>query len=109
MKVVINSCYGGFGVSQEGLQWLVDNKHWSTGFGALLEKDDNKETLYLTDRDAVDLRTNKNLIEMIETLGKIANAQFANLKVIEVPDDVEFEIEEYDGLEHIAEKHRTWS
>jgi hypothetical protein len=30
------------------------------------------------------------------------------LEIVEIPDDVEYTIEEYDGLEHIAEKHRTW-
>ncbi len=25
-----------------------------------------------------------------------------------IPDDVKWQIEEYDGLEWIAEKHRTW-
>jgi hypothetical protein len=28
--------------------------------------------------------------------------------VIEIPDDVEWIIVDYDGMEHIAEKHRTW-
>jgi len=28
--------------------------------------------------------------------------------VLEIPDDVEFTIEDYDGSEHIAETHRTW-
>ena len=32
----------------------------------------------------------------------------ANLKIVEVPDDVNWEVVQYDGLEHIAEKHRTW-
>jgi hypothetical protein len=32
----------------------------------------------------------------------------AELKVVESPDDVEWEIEEYDGIEWIAEVHRTW-
>ena len=27
---------------------------------------------------------------------------------VEIPDDVEWQIEEYDGTEHISEKHRTW-
>lgn len=26
----------------------------------------------------------------------------------DIPDDVEWEIEEYDGLEWVSEKHRTW-
>ena len=27
---------------------------------------------------------------------------------VEIPDDVEWQIEEYDGSEWIAEKHRIW-
>jgi len=30
------------------------------------------------------------------------------LRIIEIPDGVEWQIEEYDGDEWIAEKHRTW-
>jgi hypothetical protein len=32
----------------------------------------------------------------------------AELEVVEIPDDVEWIIVDYDGMEHIAEKHRTW-
>jgi len=28
---------------------------------------------------------------------------------VEIPDDVKWHIHEYDGLEHVAEDHRTWS
>jgi hypothetical protein len=41
-------------------------------------------------------------------LGEAANGRCAELKVVEIPDDVEWQIEEYDGLEWVAEKHRTW-
>ena len=30
------------------------------------------------------------------------------LGTVEIPADVEWEIGEYDGLEWVAEKHRTW-
>jgi len=30
------------------------------------------------------------------------------LAIVEIPDDVEYTIEEYDGNEHVAEAHRTW-
>ncbi len=53
-------------------------------------------------------RDHPDLIEMVETLGKKANSQFAKLEIIEIPDDVEWHVEEYDGAEWIAEKHRTW-
>lgn len=49
------------------------------------------------------------LIECIEALGKTANGHCASLKIVEIPDDVEWTIEEYDGNETIAESHRTWS
>jgi len=31
------------------------------------------------------------------------------LKIIEIPEDVDWEVDEYDGLETIHEKHRSWS
>ncbi len=36
------------------------------------------------------------------------NQNFAKLKVVEIPDDVDWEVENYDGIEWIAEKHRIW-
>jgi len=35
--------------------------------------------------------------------------EYSELKVVEIPDDVKWQLEEYDGLEWVAEKHRTWS
>lgn len=50
------------------------------------------------------------LVQVIETIGsEKASSKYAELQVVEIPDDVEWQIEEYDGLEWIAEKHRTWS
>jgi hypothetical protein len=48
------------------------------------------------------------LIECIKELGVKANGAHATLKIVEIPCDVDWEIAEYDGLEHIQEKHRTW-
>lgn len=53
-------------------------------------------------------RNDPRLVKIVEKLGEEANGRFAKLKVIEIPDGVEWEIEEYDGYEHVAEKHRTW-
>lgn len=53
-------------------------------------------------------RDDKVLIQVVEELGREANGSHAKLKIVEIPDDVEWQIEEYDGSEHIAEKHRTW-
>lgn len=53
-------------------------------------------------------RTDADLIAVVEELGERANGACASLKVVEVPDGVNWEIAEYDGNEHIAEKHNTW-
>ena len=54
-------------------------------------------------------RDDEDLIKVIEALGKEANGGCASLEIIEIPDNVEWEIEEYDGLEWVSESHKTWS
>ena len=49
------------------------------------------------------------LIQVVEELKDGANGRHAELKIVEIPDDVEWQIEEYDGNEWVAEKHRTWA
>lgn len=48
------------------------------------------------------------LVQVVRELGAEASGRFAKLKIVEIPADVEWQIEEYDGLEWVAEKHRTW-
>jgi len=64
------------------------------------------EKLVLNARDTN--RHDPKLIQVIEEMGKAANGGCADLKIVEIPDGVDYEIQEYDGNEHIAEKHRTW-
>ena len=117
MKIIINNCYGGFGISIEAFEWLIKEKGW-----ILTDYSDDKKgykdpkgrivnstySKYYFVRDERDLRTDLDLIECIETLGDKADGMCAKLNVIEIPDGIEYTIEEYDGFEHIAEKHRTW-
>jgi hypothetical protein len=42
-------------------------------------------------------------------MGEMVNGRFSNLKIVEIPDDVEWQIDDYDGMETIHEKHRMWS
>ena len=55
-------------------------------------------------------RDDPDLISVIAEMGsKAASGMCANLKIVEIPDDIEWEIDEYDGMESIHEKHRSWS
>lgn len=53
-------------------------------------------------------RDDPYLVRAVFELGEKANGDYSKLKIVEVPEEVEWTIEEYDGLEWIAEKHRTW-
>jgi len=53
-------------------------------------------------------RADPKLIQVVEELGDKANGSCAKLEIVEIPDGVDWQIEEYDGNEHVAEKHRTW-
>ena len=55
-----------------------------------------------------DDRTDPLLIQVVEELGEEASGICAKLKIIEIPDGIAWEISEYDGNEHVAEKHQTW-
>lgn len=90
MKVVINSCYGGFSLSDKALD--------------MYKQLSNKYEIYDFELD----RTDPVLIQIVETLGAEANGRFAKLRIIEIPDDIEWEITEYDGSESVEEVHRKW-
>jgi hypothetical protein len=54
-------------------------------------------------------RADPYLVKIVREMGSSANGKFSNLKIVEVPGDVNWEVAEYDGNEWVAEKHRTWS
>lgn len=99
MEIVINNCFGGFGLSKEA----ITRYHELTGihineYGWEVGNSDNR----LERNDPV-------LIQIVKELGYEVSHGFANLKIVEVPDDVKWEIESYDGNEWVAECHRKWS
>ena len=56
-----------------------------------------------------DERHNPFLIQVIKELGDKASGDGADLRIVEIPDDVDYQIEGQDsGFEYISEKHRTW-
>ena len=114
MKLVINDDFGGFSLSHKAFLELrrMGNKFaleepdngecWKDGSGP-------RDTSYSYDSFCRDIpRDDPQLIEVVSKLGKDANGTCASLRIVEIPDGVEWEIDEYDGNEHIAEKHRIW-
>ena len=53
-------------------------------------------------------RADPLLVEVVEVLEKEAGGSHADLKIVDIPDDIEWIVQEYDGWEWVAEKHRTW-
>lgn len=84
MKVVINTCWGGFNLSDKALATLGVE--------------------YAFDVD----RCDPALVALVEADPEGTGGPHSELRVVEIPDDVEFFIKDYDGMEHVAEKHRTW-
>ena len=136
MELVINRCYGGFGLSQlavreylkrKGKECFVYNDE-NIGSGKLYRQTEienaNIFSIYTT-KDFGETttweeiqehyfyprnidRTDLDLIEVVKKLGNKANGTCSELKIVEIPDGIEWEISEYDGLETVEEKHRSW-
>lgn len=92
IKIVINADYGGFGLSEAALEEYKNRKGITD------------ENFYHWDipRDC------PVLVAMIEEQGTGINGPYSYLKIVEIPEDVDWYIEENDGDEWIAERHRTW-
>ena len=59
--------------------------------------------------DKPDFREDKDLIKVLEDLGENSYPDWSSLKIVEIPNDVDYYIHEYDdGSESIHEKHRFW-
>lgn len=97
MKVVKNVCFGGFGLSDMALARL------SNITGKTVEQCYED---YNWGGD--DCRTAPELVQVVEELGDKANGPYSKLEVVEIPDDVEWYIDDYDGIETIEEAHRSW-
>lgn len=126
IKVVINACYGGFGLSEAGYMRLAELK------GVTLTKDGNgmfaqfftgpppkapargsesnktwaaynesyKKVAFNVDQFP---RTDPHLVQVVEELGDKASGSCAELVIREVPKGTLYRITEYDGYESIEE------
>lgn len=91
-KVAINNCWGGFDISSECLDLYNKMSGKKEKYGHNIERDD------------------PNLIKAIEQIGEDkASDRLSKIKIIEIPDGIEYEIDDYDGMESIHESHRSWN
>lgn len=129
-KLVINKCNGGFGLSEKAiLRWaeLKGIKVYSENEGGFmtsyylcepeefhkLHLEANKTGDYSKTNDLYfcDSRIERDdpvLIQVIEELGEEANGIHAELAIVEIPEDVEYTIDEHCGVESVHETHRRW-
>lgn len=138
MKLVVNRCFGGFGLSDKAIEMVMNRKNlgcfryeqtkykyrdgideytrydvfngsiftiYSTkDLGKKINEYPSESYWYCGDLK----RDDADLIAVVEELGEEANSWASKLEVVEIPDDVEWEIDEYDGIETIHEVHRSW-
>jgi len=135
IKVVINTCHGGFSLSHKAIKLLAEKQGKPCYFFKSNLNGENKYELIdgvphpaewfvhaFTVNNPSDIDFEKNyleprprdrshplLIEVVEELGAEADGPHAELKIVKVPSDVKWSIQEYDGAERVAEEHRTWS
>jgi len=138
MKVVINTCCGGFSLSYHAQAAYAKRKGFELWFYKPVTKHGKKliyelipvteavsntlvfvvkvdcgpapdnlpsdENLWFSETDIH--REDPDLIALVEEFGSYANGYFSNLEVVEIPDGTQYEIQEHNGREWIAEKHR---
>lgn len=115
-RVVINACHGGFSLSHEAIvryhalqgetiQWRPTE--YSNIFLYYTDPEDPEGSRW-NDHDIA--RDDPYLVRVVQDLGgEAAGGSHSVLKIVEIPESVSWIIQDYDGLEWIAERHRTWS
>ncbi len=134
MKVILNKCYGGFDVSYlgykryaekigikeifaykfKGKEYVKVNGVANEIFIVYFIKDlgESFSSYELDNYSSFKLVLDENrrqdpiLIEVVEELGDEASGLFGNLKVVEVPDELDnnYVIDEYDGFESLHQR-----
>lgn len=138
-EIVINRCWGGYGLSNKALKRYaelkgfkicfyeqtkykyrdgkdeykrIDNPHKKVFISHSFKKDFGKIIDKLDDNDFFSdyhiKRDDEVLIQVVKELGDKANGSHSKLSIVKIPSHIEWEISDYDGMEKVEEKHRTW-
>ena len=107
-KIVYNACFGGFGLSHEGMKrygelkglnlvYVPSEEYESWGSWYIDGIHDEEHYFSKYDFD----RTDPALVQVVEELGDKANDEFARLAIAEVEEGTRYRIDEYDGRESV--------
>lgn len=141
-SIVINSCYGGFGLSHLAMIRYAEIKRIAPLYIYNSKRNDDERGYHYVEVHPEDDKTkmplgltystkpldangqipkgahfsvshikrdDPALVQVVRELGEKANDRFAELQVVEIPDGVRWEIDEYDGMETVDECHQSWS
>ena len=99
-KIVINGDYGGFGLSDKAIEWMIDNGLEEDYYE--VNPDYRPESIWQNHYYLNSLlpRHHPLLIQAVEKFGEEANGSAADLKVVEIEGNV-YRIDEYDGWEDV--------
>lgn len=112
MKIVINKKVGGFGLSSAAMNFMAEHGVSDSYYEEHKKELNDPEAWWQFKIDHWEYegdRGNPVLVDTVETLGSDANGDYAALKIVEIPDGVQYKIISYfSGIEYIEEKHRIW-
>lgn len=98
-KVVINEIGDGIHLTRKGLEYLGINIDRTTSI--IIPED-----LGYATRNQ--LRSSEELLELVEDSKGLVDNRFCKLKLMEIPDDIEYYVDYNSGHEMIREVHNYW-
>jgi hypothetical protein len=157
MKIVLNKCFGGFGLSPQAIKRIADlqgrecyffldkfnperhvpvtmevaaseglffsaysipnpDEYLSRSYKEWQDMTDDErkdwndkfESVRLKSRYDYEERGDPFLVQVVEELGEAASGKLGKLEIVEIPDGIEWDIDDYDGVETAHELHRSW-
>jgi hypothetical protein len=113
-RIVINAQHGGFGLSAEAERLYLKRSliEYTEQDRASRDETERLGRLIIVDDEVWNSRPIKRddpiLVSVVTDLKKRSWGTWSKLKIVEIPADVKWAIADYDGMEWVAEVHRTW-
>lgn len=134
MKVILNKCFGGFSPSHEAYELYAKKKGiklftYDLAPDLSYKRTDKKDGIFITyaTRDCGDApkiddfdwnndilhlnssyREDPVLIEVVEELGERASSYVSDLRIVNIPDGMDYVIDDYDGVETLHARVQEW-